>query len=780
MKRSVIVAMLSTVATISAPAMAQQTEAAASNETEQASTDIVVTAQRRSERLQDVPVSVQAVTADALAAAGVNDQRQLSLIAPSLQVQQDNNYAVRGVGTQSFANTIESSVATAIDDVTLGSRVLNGNPFLDVAQVEVLNGPQGLLFGKNASAGLVNITTKRPELGIYGASFDAEGVSRSRPGSDGNGVVARAALNVPLGTIAALRINGIYRYDDPVIRNIRENAYGRFDPNFRQYGTRGKLLIEPNDQLSIYLLGEYFEQHGVGTIFDSSFRSLAPDSINKPYLDAAGITAGPHNLDMLTDAPEWRDLTTGGAQANVSYAFDNGWTLSNVFAWKTYSLDQQIDGDTVSADGANVNAQKAKYDQYSNELRLALPAGNPLTGQVGLYYFKSTLDQQSQIAGNNLFPSFLLPSFPFCVGAVVSQPSPPGCAVSNSYFLGQDKDYRLDNESYAAFGQFTYEVTNGLKLIAGGRLTRDKVSINLKQNQDNYFVVLGVPNSSYDQSFSATTFSYRAGAQYNFNRDVMVYATYGRGWKGPGMNDTGASVDAQLRVLPERADTAEVGIKSTLFNRLLTLNASVFHTKFSNLQAQTFDTDLRAFVIGNAGKATSKGAEANAILRPLEGFTLSANVAYVDAKYDSFVGAQCYPGQADASCAVVGTFDASGYRLTFAPKFTSTLSASYETPLSEKISLVLDGGYYHRSSIESIVSAPPGSTIEGIDIFNGSIGLKSDRFSLALFCKNCTNKVYALQTGIEAGDSNAGNLTTYQRMGIDSVRSIGIRFGFNY
>jgi iron complex outermembrane receptor protein len=774
--RKLLLALMTSTAVAASPAVAQEAASAAG----QAGADIVVTAQRRSERLQDVPVSVQALTGDALQSAGINDQRQLALVAPSLQVQQDNNYAVRGVGTQSFANTIESSVATAIDDVTLGSRVLNGNPFLDLAQVEVLNGPQGLLFGKNASAGLVNITTKRPQLGVYGSSFGAEVVARDRPGSNGNGVVARGTLNVPLGASTALRLNGIYRYDDAIVRNIRENAYGRFDGNFRQYGGRAKLLSEPTDQLSIYLLAEYFEQRGVGTIFDSSFRALAPDSVNRPYLDAAGITAGPRNLFMLTDAPQWRDLDTGGAQANVSYEFDSGWTLSNVFAWKTYSLDQQVDGDTVSADGANVNAQRANYDQYSNELRLSLPAGSPLSGQVGLYYFKSKLDQQSQIAGNNLLPSFLLPSFPFCVGAVVSQPSPPGCRVSNSYFLGQDKDYQLDNESYAGFGQFTYAVTDALKLIAGARVTRDRVSIDLAQNRDDYFVVLGVPNSSYDQSYSATTFSYRAGAQYNFNRDVMVYATYGRGWKGPGMNDTGASLDAALRVLPERADTAEIGIKSTLFDRLLTLNASLFHTKFSNLQAQTFDTDLRAFIIGNAGKATSKGAEASAILRPVQGLTVSANVAYVDATFDSFVGAQCYPGQATPSCAVNGTFDASGNRLTFAPKFTSTLSASYEAPLSEATSLVLDGNYYHRSRVESIVSAPPGSTIEGVDIFNASIGLRSGDITASLFCKNCTNKVYAMQTSIEAGDSNAGRLTTYQRLGLDSVRTIGVRFGLAY
>ena len=422
-----------------------------------------------------------------------------------------------------------------------------------------------------------------------------------------------------------------------------------------------------------------------------------------------------------------------------------------------------------------MNAQRASYDQYSNELRLALPGTGPLTGQVGLYYFSSTLDQRFQIAGNNLLPGFLLPNFPFCVGATVGVGP---CRVSNNYFLGQDKDYRLKNESYAAFGQFTYEVVDGLKLIAGGRVTRDKVSIDLDQNRDRYFVVLGVPNSSFDQEQAATTFSYRMGGQYTFSRDLMVYATYGRGWKGPGMNDTGASLNADLRVRPERADTWEAGVKSQFFDRVLTLNASVFHTEFSNLQAQTFDTNLRAFVIGNAGKATSQGAEVNAIVRVARGLTLSSNLSYVDAQYDSFLGAQCYPNQ--PGCAANGTFDASGNRLTFAPKLTATVAASYEVPVSDDGALALDAGYYHRSSVASIVSAPPGSTIEPLDLLNASIGFRGRQFSASLFCKNCTNQVYALQTGIEPGDSNAGVLSLRQRIGIDSVRSIGLRFGFNF
>ncbi|GFM27624.1 TonB-dependent receptor [Novosphingobium sp. PY1] len=779
MKRlQLVCAILAGTALSSNPVFAQSAETAQDTAQPQENTgnDIVVTAQRQSQRLLDVPLSVQAVSGDTLRDRGITDQRQLGLIAPSLQVQRDNNYSIRGIGTQSFASTIESSVATAIDGVTLGSSILNGNPFLDVARVEVLNGPQGLLFGKNASAGLVNITTERPEIGHYGANFNAQATSNALPGDNADGVQVDSTINVPVTDNSALRVSGIYKYQQPITHYIRDNATGRQDNNFRQYGLRGKYLLEATDQLTVYAIGEYYETHGIGTIFDVTYRQLADGSINEGPVAGDGVTPGDHNFYAGSDAAQYRDLKTGGAQLNLDYELDNGWTLSNIFAWKFYSLGQQIDADSTGQNGANINSTDSRFDQFSEELRLALPSTGPLTGQVGLYYYRSKLDQVSQIAGNNFFTDPLLGNA-FCVGPN----APSTCARTNDYFLGTDKDYTSKNESYAAFGQLTYAFNDMFNIFAGGRFTHDKVSIDLVQNTGDYFLTLGVPDGTFKQSFSNDEFSWKFGGQFKPSNDVMFYASYGRGYKGPGMNDTGASLDADLAIYPETTKNFEAGVKSSLLGRMVTINASVFRTIFDNFQIQSFDTELRTFVIGNAAKVKSKGAEAAVTIRPAYGLTLSATGAYADTKFDTYEGAQCYPGQ---GCGTSGTFDASGYRLAYAPKFTGTIGAAYELPLNDNgLSLLLNADLYHRSKVETVINHAPDSQIGAIDVLNGSIGLRGDAWNLSVFCKNCTNKVYPLAIQIESGDSSAQPtpmLSYTQRWGLDSTRTIGLRFGYNF
>ena len=782
--RFLIALMASTAAWTAAPVHAQQADSHADGtEGVQGTNDIIVTAQRSSQRLQDVPLSVQAVSGDALRDRGITDQRQLTTIAPTLQVQQNNNYTVRGIGTQSFAGTIEGSVATAVDDVTLGSRFLNGNPFLDVERIEVLNGPQGLLFGKNASAGLVNITTARPEIGRLGADFDMQGTTSDRPGENAIGAQARATLNIPVSSNSALRVSTVYTYQQPTIHYVRIGDPGRTDTDYRQYGARAKYLLEAGDRFSLYLIGEYFESRGIGSQFDSTYLALSPTSVNAAQLNADGVRAGPRNFVQTSDAAQYRDLDTGGAQGTLTYEFGNGMVLSNTLAWKFFDLDQQIDGDTTGGNGANINRNQSQYDQYTNELRLALPSGGPLTGQAGLYYFRSKLDQVSQIAGNNLLPPFVLPGFPFCVGATVSQPSPPGCPVSNDYFLGTDKVYTIRNTSYAAFGQLNYDLSDRFSAFAGGRVTRDKVSLHLTQNTGRYFVVLGFPNASYNQSYSNTNFSWKIGAQFKPSRDIMLYATYGRGYKGPGMNDAGASATANLTVYPETTRTVELGLKSSWLDRKITANISGFYTKFNNFQIQSFDPNLRTFVIGNAARVTSKGIETLLQVKPFDALTLSASGAYIDSSFDEYAAAQCYPTQPVASCGVNGTFDASGYRLAYAPKFTSTVGANFDQPIAGgDTRFVLQAEWYHRSSIETNVSHAPGSQVDAIDLMNASVGLRGSNWNAGLFCRNCTNKVYPLSISVEAGDNSANppRLSYVQSFGLDSIRTIGLRFGFTF
>lgn len=382
--------------------------------------DIVVTAQRRSESIQRVPVSLTAVTADTLRSQQINDITQLTKAAPSLQIGADSTFAIRGVGTLSFSGTIDSSVALAIDDVNYGRPFLNVAKFIDLERIEVLNGPQGLLFGKNASAGLVNIVTAMPKLGQLSEVSEVEFASRETPGADRNapGIIARQTVNVPLGSIAALRINALYGYEEPPVTFVGAIPTGvRNDINRTTYQIKGKLLIEPSAALSIYIIGDYNKLTGLGGTGTFTYRQLAPGSGDLAPITTDGITASPSNFLYGGNGGYFRDLDTGGAQASIKYTLDSGIEISNLAAWRYYGLVQQLDIDGTSSSFADTNRTFGHYNQYSDELRLALPTGNRLSGQVGLFAFKSTLTNDSLLGGNNGLPSFVTSSFPFCVGA---------------------------------------------------------------------------------------------------------------------------------------------------------------------------------------------------------------------------------------------------------------------------------------------------------------------------------------------------------------------------
>lgn len=741
--------------------------------------EIVVSAQRRTERLQDVPVSVTALSADTLRSRNVNDLSQIALAAPSLQVGSDNTFAVRGVGTQAFATTIDSSVATSFDEVNLGRPFLAQGLFNDVERVEVLNGPQGLLFGKNASAGLLNVVSTRPKLGEFGIDTNFELSNRDTPGGNGDSwsMIARGTVNVPVGNDGALRINGTYSYEEPSTTFVGKRDV-RNEPDREQYGVRAKYLQQLTPSLELYAIGEYAESHGVAGIYDRTYRQLGAGSVNVGPLEASGIVPGDKNFTYAGDGGFWRDLKLGGAQASLAWTSPGGVVVSNIAAWKFYNFDSQLDVDFTNSNGANVNRSHANYDQFSNELRIALPSENRLSGQAGLYYFHSTIDQQGQIAGNNYLPGFLLPAFPFCVGAAaVPNAPPPACSTSNSYFLGRDNAYRMKTDSYAAFGQLTFALSDTLKVFGGGRVTRDEIAIDLVQIEDAYFVPLGVPGS-FSQSYGNTDFSWRVGGQYQATSDAMFYASYGRGYKGPGFNDTAATSDANLLVRPEKSNTAEIGLKTSWFNRRLIFNVSAFHTKFDDYQTQSLDTALQAFVVQNAASVTSKGIEVTIGATPVHGLSINGSATFLDSKFGDFAGAECYPGQ--TGC-IGGSFNARGLRTPTAPKFASSVQAMYELDTGGGVHPFIEGNWYHRSSINYLINRAPGALVPTTDLIGASAGLRLDNgIRVAIFCKNCTNEYNPNFIGLDAGDATQGVASYQQQFGFDSARTIGANVQFRF
>lgn len=779
---------------VAAPATAQvtgagdpaQPQASVPAAPEGASDDIVVTAQRRSENVLRVPLSVSVVSGDALTQQGVNNLNQMTRVAPSLQVAQDNTFSVRGIGTATFATTVESSVSQVVDDVVLGNNEFASNSFYDIARVEVLNGPQGLLFGKNASAGLVNITTVRPKLGVFSFDGDVELVNRDRPISDGQGVQVRGTVNAPLSANSAVRINAVYS-DQDSITYPQVNSAVRNDMNPRSLGMRVKYLWEPTDALSIYVIGDYNRLRGISGRYDVTFRQFGAGSV----YPALGLTAGTDNLIYRSEAPNYRDAENGGLQANIAYRLSNGVEITNIAAWKQSTVNYQFDSDNTPVNFFSFNQAHSRFNQYSDELRVALPDGERLSGQAGLYYYHSDNATKGFRGGNNGVPAAVGVNFPFCIGATALGAPPAACPVSNRSFLGQDYNFTLKQDSYAAFGQVGYKLTDTFRLTAGGRITRDTGSIDLLENTGKYFVTLGVPNNRTVQSVANTNFSFKVGADWQATPDLMVYGFYGQGYKGPGFSNTSPAPGADLRVRPEISKGGEIGIKGRAFDRRVTFSLSAFDTRFSDLQVQSFVQALRTFVLSNAATATTKGVDFSVQARATKDLMFTGSAVYSDAKFNNYPGAQCYPTQTTDGCRAnlnssdpnfVGVFNAAGYQVPLSSRFTSTVGVEYEPQLTNRLTGQFGASLYHRSRQASGIGEP--FFIPEWNTLDAHLGVRTDRWNISLFCVNCTNSVRPVSIGSDGGDANPIGgppvLTLAQRWGFNSVRTAGLRLGVNF
>ena len=754
------------------PVLAQDADAEAEKSS---GNTIIVTAQRREESLQDVPVSLTAVTSDVLESRNLNDVRQINQVAPSVQIaggnDGDTNIFIRGVGTLALIPSVESSVAIAVDNVNLGRTNLAFGAFDDVERVEALNGPQGLLFGRNASAGLLNIVTRRPELGEFSGFVNSEFVLRDSLPDDGFGTVLRGTVNVPLGENTAIRINTRYSKQDSIVTSLTpENGDGELE----NYGFRLKFLTEPSDNFEFYAIAEYAERKGLTL---ASYNTVDPaGGIIGPLTDA-GITAGPENFLTATDGQNSSDQEQFGIQGTATLTLDNDWQIIGIAAYKELSVLQFLDSDRTPSDDLSRNFQDSDYSQFTGELRVAIPQENPVNGQFGLYYFRSEDDAIRNLQGNLGLPGFLLPTFPFCVGA---QPPfggpPPACPLSNDFALGRDVQSNQVFESFAAFGQLNFDLTDDLTLIAGLRWNDDSVSIDNVQQTLNYFVPVASPGIFSDKT-SNSELTWRFGAQYDITDDVMVYGSYARGYKGPGFNDVFAA-GVQSNVLPETSDAFEIGLRSEFADGNVVFNITAFLQQFDNFQAQSFDVNQQTFLLQNAAQLESKGIEAQLTLTPAEGLTINANATLLDATFDSFPGAECFPGQ--PGCSADNTFDASGQPLPGAADFTSTVQAIYEFPVSSTFDGFVEANWYHRSSINYQLTAAPATQIDAIDPIGASIGVDSGDLRISLFCRNCFNQVAPTNLGFWAGDQLDGLTTVFQNFDVNSVRNWGASLSYNF
>ena len=625
-------------ASSSARALADDATAVTSAETDASSDgdsygrlqEVVVSARRREENAQDVPVPIAAASGAALDQAGLYRLEDLNTQLPSTNVEfanpRQNSIAVRGLGNNPANDALESSVGVYLDNVYLGRASMANIDLIDIDQVALLRGPQGTLFGKNTTAGVLNITTLAPS---YNPGAEAEA-------SYGNldYYQLRAAATGPLidDTLAG-RLTVSRTYRDGAVDDIYD---GRNLNGTSRYAARGQLLWDPSHDFSLRLIGEHEEEHsdtGAGVLYNPG-----PDNGLKFYnaVRAAGATVvyDPDYLETTINGVQHMVVEQSGTSAEANWQL-GGYKLTSITAWRSWAFLPTNDADSTSADALTNAGQEVHDQQFSQELRLASPADEPLSYVAGLYYF---YQQQHNILYTHYGPD---------AKAIVALGDGPA-SFANGYY--QTPQY-LRTESGAAFGQLTWKPLQPWEFAAGLRDTQEGKAMWVTRSNNAISPAFAKTFSTYDSgtlTLNDNDVSALLSASYKFTPDVLAYASLSRGAKAGGINPAvpnGVLGTKSLYVNPEFANDAELGLKSSWFERRLTANANLFWTQVKDYQATLLEpvgnTNTFVQVLTNIGKVRTRGVESEFAAVPVDDLNLRLTASYNNATYLSYDNAPC-------------------------------------------------------------------------------------------------------------------------------------------
>jgi outer membrane receptor protein involved in Fe transport len=763
---------------------------------------VVVTAQKRTQDVQAVPVTVDAFNGAQLRQSNISTVNDLQKIAPSLFVYtttsgaSDTTMKIRGVGTTGNNPGLEAAVGTFIDGVYRNRSGLALGDLVDVDRIEVLEGPQSTLFGKNTSAGALSIVTKQPDQS-YDGFFDA-GISNY------DGYKFNGGINIPVTDRLATRWVGVYDKRDGFITD--ENNGQKINDRNR-YLLKGQALWTPNDDVSVRVIADYASgtEHCCAAI--RVINGPSAGIINVLEAENGFALTQPSTdryVESLFNPDNPVAFTDTGGSAELNWQLNDSVKLTNITAYRTFSQTAAGDFDFTGAEILPIPHNAFKDNLFSEELRFSAHSNfssiiQSMDWLAGGYYTNELIHvhQMQQVgsqAGNY-----------FCalIWATVTLSNPPaGCLSGNpgastlpalgplNFNLltpgtGDDQYYATHEQSWSGFAQSTFNITDKLAFTGGLRGSQDAKSgsftdFNFNPAQyDLPFFVGNVyqwnsasPISALNlggQHISSSALTGTANLQYFWADQLMTYVDYSRGTKDGGFNldRTAAGIAAGLgggagrlaynpfaenpAYKPEYSDNFEGGLKSKWFDNHLLVNGTIFYEKFRDLQVLNFDGI--DFHIVNMPTGTSKGFELQTEAALFEGFTVNGGVTYADTRYGA--GAQLPILFLTGYSAPISL---KGDPFTNAPLWSTTEGATYSFPLGDSgLTAALHGDLFYGSKRNTGSDENPLKVQGGYTLFNGRATLigQDDHWELAAWCSNCTNKKYStvvfdsvVQTGI--------------------------------
>lgn len=734
-------AALAVIAFSSTAALAQDQAPAApvsQDQDQQGLAEIVVTAQRRIERSQDVPIALTALTAADIREQRIQNVIDLSSMAPSLRITSADAASnpkifIRGVGLDDASPTASSGVGMYIDGVYVGSLIAQLAGFYDLAQIEVLRGPQGTLFGRNSTGGAINITTQQP-------TFDPKATFSLDAGSFKQ-VSASAGIGGPIvDDLLAYRIAANVTRD-------AGNTFNSFDGshvnNQQRYATRGTLLITPGPDTQITLSGSAFWNRG-GTrqakardLFPATAAAAGADGLCKPAFyytaqctDAVGYaetSSDPYNISSNIDPDDRITQYAGYATINQNLGSVK---LISITAYSKVARDANENTDSNPLQELEI-FRASSQRQFTQELRLQGKTG-PLTWVAGSFY-------EHEIVRNttaNDILRLLRPLF-------VTSDNPTGASLENSvgYFTYPSVQ---KTDSYAVFGQVDYALTDRLTATGGLRWSADKKTFNYQA------LFEGSPLFSFSDRKTFSGLSGRAGLRFQIQPSWNIYATYNHGYKSGGyFSDSATDASQLLPVKNETVDAYEAGSKLELFGHRLRLNGSAFYYNYRDIQvfANVLRNGLTVQALTNAASAKIYGGELEVTAEPVKNFVLTASAAYLHATYGTFV----------SSDGVVYT----GNQMSHAPRWTLNGGAHYKYTFNGGTSITprVDMSYRTRDYFDPTqrLRISDGAAF----LLNGEIALSppGEHVEFGVWGKNLTNHTYLV--GITPIDSLGYDLMNY-------------------
>jgi iron complex outermembrane receptor protein len=769
---------------------------------------IVVTANKRAENVQSISTSVLVATAEVLDRTNVRDFDDLVKIAPSLTITKttqpaNNSINIRGVGTYAYSIATEASTALVVDDVPQAFQAEAFNALTDAAQVEVLRGPQSTLFGKAASAGVINITTKAPT-----DEFSA-GVKVFA--TDDDEQRAEGFVSGPITDTLKFRLAlGADRYKGN-LHNIFNNTWvdGHSDVN-----ARAKLVWEPDGDWTITLAPWWDNTRATCCTWayfavspGVTFGKFGPAKFQAPQAAILnGIVPNSNNRLISADVNPKGNATDGGAGFKVERKLGD-FLLSSITGYDKYYLhdDQDTDGTSFNwgPGGANVpgavpggSANGGWFDVNSltQELRLTSPDSGRFRYVAG-FFFSRTGSHRSYVRGSNSLGQD---------GTLTTVP--PTTSAYATYYA------RAHDTNYALYAQGTFDITEALNLVGGLRLNEEDISYSFFDRFNN--VSYGVPSCSTTTPSglkastcnTIRTLSGRAGVQYHVTGDIMVFGTYDRGNKGAAYDltstyttrtpvasgpdkgfPTADAVAAKQPIPAETVDAFQLGMKSEFWDKVI-FNVTLFDEIFHHFQAQSRDELTQQNVLNSIGQVTTRGVEMelSAYLDP--GLTVSAAGAYDEATIDKFPNAACFSSQTAALGCVGGQQNLSGKPLFDAPKWNFNINGEYDRELTGELTGFVTGSWHWQSSEFHSLLQDPDSRQPAYGVVDVSAGLETGDWKLKFFCNNLFDQNYSLTRGrdgnwnINPYGASPGPITDAIKWtpARDSKRYVGLELGYNY